>query len=274
MRKAGALAVAWALSLVAPPSGDSGKAGDTRGPADFKLVIAHYGVRKEPVGKAELVVRNGSAYHFVSEPPLEVIIHDPAAQRLELLDLDRKVRSDITLKSLDAYQRKLRDAIAHSCEKLEAQGGRANLVASAMSRNLIDPRFHVSHDAASHEVRLTNPTVEVEARGEPEPDRARLSLIADSLAALAKLDAVRESQGVPPFSRLETLRALTVDHRLRPTETSFLFRLAGPPRKVRWTYRLVPELTGREVEAISRVDAMRARCHFVRFERYNRPQSN
>lgn len=280
MRNAGALAAVAVLGLVAASGAGPEAAGTTPTPAsastvpaNFKLVIGTYGTGKTPIRKAEMVFVKGRAYLFVSEPALEVIIHDPKAERLEVLDLNRKIRAEVTLKKLQTFQANLHDAIAAACAKREAQGGRANQVAAAMSRDLIDPRLAAAYDPQTHRLRLTNPTVEIDAQGEPEPDEARLALIGSSLAAVVQLEMLRDPQGIPPFARLDALRVLTSEHRLRPTEMTFLYRLAGPPRKLRWTYRLVPELTDREVEAISRVQMMRDRCVLTRFERYERPRA-
>ena len=43
---------------------------------------------------------------------------------------------------------------------------------------------------------------------------------------------------------------------------------AGPPRKLRWTYRLVPALTDRERDAIAKVDRMRSAARFLPYDRY------
>ena len=65
-------------------------------------------------------------------------------------------------------------------------------------------------------------------------------------------------------------RALIIDHHLRPAELAYTYRLAGPPRKHRWTYRLVDTLTSRELEALNRVARLRAAPKFIPFDRYER----
>ncbi|WP_406701013.1 hypothetical protein V5E97_19695 [Singulisphaera sp. Ch08] len=264
-----AIAIAAVLALGA--SGENEPATSRPGPiipADYKLVIAVYGVAKEPISKTQLVVHKGRAFLFNPGPPLEVIIHDPSAERLEMVDLKRKIRSEITFKKLDEYTIKLHDAIAAASAKREALGGKGNQVMAAMSRDLIDPHFTNSYDAATHRLRMTNPSIEVEARGEPEVDEARWASIHSILVALTKMDAVRNPQEIPPFSKLEALHGLMVDHRLRPTELSFIYRLAGAPQKLRWTYQLEPSLTKRETEAIATVEAIHGLCRFARFSRY------
>ena len=241
-------------------------------PADFKIVVAMYGARKVPIATAELVARHGLVFQFNSDAPAEVIIHDPSAGRIELLDLDRMVQTSRSRAALDAARDRLRQVIASAIEERERAGGRANRVAAGMSRDPIDPHFATSFDARANHLRLTNPSVEVDAFGAPEGDPARLALVSSTLTSALTLDAARNPEQIPPFTRLEALRALTADRQLRPTEMSFLYRLAGPPRKLRWTYRLVPSLTGRELEALARIDRLREKAPRVPYERYPHPK--
>jgi len=208
-------------------------------PADFKLSIAFYGVRKEPITTAELVVHSGIAYHFARDEPGEVVMFDPSAARLELLDLDRGVQSEIMLTKLDEKVAVLHRAITEAIRKHEEAGTRADRVSAEMSRALIEPKLAETNDPASDHLRLTNSVVTVDATGEPESQVVRLALIDSTLTGLIKLAAVRDPKAIPPFVRLDALHILTGGKHLRPTEMSFLYRLAGPPRKHRWTYRLV-----------------------------------
>jgi hypothetical protein len=237
-------------------------------PDDFKIVVAMYGIRKEPIMTAELVVRRGRVFQFNSDAKAEVIIHDPPTERIELFDMDRMVQTDLTWKMLDEAADRLRKAIAQAIEKREKEGGRANRVSAAMSRNLTDPNFLITFDSKANHLRLTNPSVEVDAFGVPDRDAARLQIVASTLASSIKLESARSVEHIPPFPRLETLKFLIADHHLRPTEATFLYRLAGPPQKLRWTYRLVPNLTERELEALSRINRLREKASHLRYERY------
>ena len=111
--------------------------------------------------------------------------------------------------------------------------------------------------------------MEVEASGEPDGDPARRALVISALTALAKLDAARDPAALPPFARLEAIAALDRDG-MRPTEMSLLYRLAGPPTRDRRTYRLSEPPTPAELQALVRVDLMRAKAAPLRFEKYER----
>jgi hypothetical protein len=196
------------------------------------------------------------------------MIIDPANSRLLLLDLERQIQTEVTSKKLDETVGRSHDSTRALVERQEKSKTRAERIAAAMSRDLIDPQFEAKFDPNSRRLRLTNASVEVEALGEPEPDHARLNVIVNCLAAVAKLSTLRDPENLPPFVRLEALRTMTAEHQLRPTEMSFIFRLSGPPKKLRWTYRVVPELSAREREALERIDQMRSAARFVRYEKY------
>jgi hypothetical protein len=248
--------------------GASGQPGPSAPVADFKLSIALYGVRKEPLASAEMVVRRGVGYQFVSDTREEVQIFDPGGSRITLLDLKRKVETEIGWAQLDANLARQRRAVAAAIEQREASDRRADRLAATMSRHLIDPHFDARYDPSISRLVLTNPTVEVEADGEPDSDPARLALVERLLTATAKLGALRDPEGIPPFTRIEALERLAETHHLRPTSVSMLFRLNGPPQRLRWTFRLVPELTAREREAIARVDRLQVECRLVPYRRY------
>jgi hypothetical protein len=271
MRKLVVAAVALAIVLGAllPITVGAG-APDPKPQADFKLLISLYGTGKEPVSRAELLTHNGRSYQFLALelPQEEVIVHDPGSARMELIDIRRRVRSEVAFKQLDAYQAKLHNAVAAACAKREKEGGKANLVAAAMSRDLIDPRFSVAFDPALNRLRLTNPTVEIEAAGVPDLNRERLAVLEEALLSLIRLGALREPQAIPPFPRLEAVKTLISGHHLLPSEISSLYRLTGRPLKIRWTYEFVPTLTPRELKALSMINALRDRCRFVRFDAY------
>jgi hypothetical protein len=239
-------------------------------PADFKLAIAFYGIRKEPITSAELIVRSGTAYYFASESPEEIVIINPTNRRIELLDLERKIQAEMPFARLEEKQKALHRAIAGAIQQQEEAGGRSNRVSAEMSRALNDPALAETYDPATSRVQLQNSAVTVDATGAPEPDAARLTLIDTALGSLIQLASARDAEAIPPFIRLDALHALTVGHHLRPTELAFTYRLAGPPRKHRWTYQLVESLTARELLALDRVARLRTNTPFVPFERYER----
>jgi hypothetical protein len=54
----------------------------------------------------------------------------------------------------------------------------------------------------------------------------------------------------------------------RLVEVTYLYRLAGPPTKLRWTFQVVPELSDRERGAPGQLDRIRAKTPFIKFVEY------
>lgn len=240
--------------------------------ADFKLVIEEFGVRKEPVGTAEMIVHDGRVYQFITRPGLEVVLYEPSADRVEIVDVTRKLRTEVALKKIEALRETRRQPLASRNRAGDGAEAKESPSTSSTS-DLIHQPLAVSFDDRSRRLRMANRAFEIEATGEPEPDRDRLALIAKALVALEKVSALRDPRPIPPFPTLEAIRTLAEGHRLRPAEITVLYRLSGPPMKGRWAYRFTPTLTGREVEALARVHAVMARSRFVRLEEYKDRQS-
>ena len=236
-------------------------------PADFKIRVASFGLGREPVSTEEIVVRRGRAYVFPSDSR-EVVIIEPAGGRVDLLDVGRKVQAEVTFRALDESLAKVKVTMTEAAEAREKAGGRGNVLEARMTRDLIEGGLKLAEGPGPHQFRLANPAVEVDASGEPEVDAPRLAMVAVTLGTIARLGAYRVPNDLPPFAEVEAIAALTGGRRLRPTELSYLYRLAGPPKKFRRTYRLVPTLTEREVEAIARVDRLREVAPSLRYEKY------
>lgn len=241
-------------------------------PADFKQVIKLFGLRKDPLATADLVFHRGMAYQFIRAIPNEVMMIDLARQRVLLVDLKQKRQTEVTGRRLDAEVERLHRELADVVDRQEKQGGRAERLAGEIGHNVVDPGFVETFDKSNRTLRLVNPNVQVDIHLEPEPDVVRGRVILACMAAVARLTAIRDPEGFPPFVRLATTRALLRYTEYRPTEISTVLRLAGPPTKLRWTYEFVPQLTEREVEAIRRISAVRVDMPFVGLEEYEQGQ--
>jgi hypothetical protein len=241
--------------------------GPPTAPSDFKIQVGEFALKKEPVTTSEVVVREGRAYVFPADSK-EVIVIEPARKRVELVDVGRRVRAEVTFEMLDESLDKVKAGLRKAVETREKQGGRGNLLEARMTRDLFESKLVLTESPKGHRVRLTNPAIEVDADGEPELDAPRLAMVAVVLESIAKLGAFKVPGDLPPFAELEAIAALTGDRKLRPTELTYLYRLNGPPRKFRRTYRLVPTLTDREVEAIGRVEKLREVAPLLRYGQY------
>jgi hypothetical protein len=235
--------------------------------------VGEFGIQADPISTSEVVALDGKVYQFTAESS-EVVIIDVARKVVELFDLQHRMQTELALGDIDAMVVKIKEAIGRAIAKRESEGGRANRVAAQMSRDLIEPKFTrvATAKAEASKVRLTNPSVEVDATGEPDADPARLALVRLILETVAKLGAYQDPNDLPPFAELAAIGVLVEEKHLRPTELAFLYRLAGPPKKFRRTYRLVPSLTEREKESIGKIEVARKAAPVLRYEQYRQKQ--
>ena len=159
----------------------------------------------------------------------------------------------VTAKQLNAFLRELYDDSDKIVSIEEKSKSRSDRVSGEISRPLIDPNFEETLDEKAHSLTLKNRSVTVEMKGEVETDDARRDAYASCLTAVTALGAMRDPDLIPPFTRLEAFKAMMMKHKLRPVEITFVYRLAGSPKKMRIDYELVTKLSDREIEAIARI---------------------
>jgi hypothetical protein len=238
--------------------------------AEFKLAIAFRARGSDLVDSAEYVAIGGRVFQY-SAKSQEIVVVDPKATQIELLDLARHVQARVRFDTLDRHMISLRKGINAKAMERENEGNRAGRLAAAMARDLLAhdpaPRF----DASTKRLTLHNPHVQVDAAGVADADRGRLDLIRTALETTIRLSSFREPQGLPPFARLEAIDDLMGRRRLRPTEIVATYRLQGPPDKYTWTYRLDPKVTARDREGIARLDIFRSRVPLITFAEYENP---
>ena len=256
------------LPLAAFGTGVDGPPPQARTVKDFKLEVALKGAGETPLSSATIVVAAGVAYQFVTAAKEEVQVVDVGRSLVQLVDLRRKVWTEVSAADLHAGLERLRASIGKAADRRDASGSRADRLAASMSRDLAATTFTTTFDPDARRLKLSNASVEVDALGEPEPDAARLSYVRDLLALTAELSAYRDPANIPPFARLAAVDGLARGHALRPVEVSLLYRLSGPPRRLKWTYRVVPDLTGREREAVDLVVRLRASAPFLPYRQY------
>ena len=252
----------------APPAAAPATAPAPAGPT-FRFAIQQFDAGKKPIGRGEVIASRGRLY-YIEKSSNEVAIVEPARKSIHLVDIKLGLAADLSYGDLDSgiaanreEHRKAVEAHAHS----KARGERID---AEIRRDMTDPRFRVGYDEPSHMLRLSNPTAQVERRGEPDGDPARLAAIAEALGTLAKLRSYRDPDNLRHFVEVEAVSALVDGRKLRPIEMTYLFRLAGPPEKHRWTYSLAPEVTEEDRKGLDLIEVRLLRARHVPFDRYDR----
>lgn len=267
MRLSIALIVLLPVLPVAPSFSE-----DTKAPTshDFRLSVKLRDVAAGPATEAEMIGYQGRILQMI-DGRSELILIDPIARRIEVLNLDRKCIARISFDRLDAEVAAYKSRLQTTVDKLAVSTHRADKLNAAKTGDLLTPKGKLIYDKALHTLRRVGETTEAEARGVPDRDADRLALIRASLTSLIKLDTYRSPEKVPPFVQLQAIDALITEHRLRPTEMSFLYRLNGPPIRFLWTYKLTPGLAATDLELLTKLQEFRRNAALIDFDAYDRP---
>ncbi len=105
--------------------------------------------QSQPQSQGVTIFRAGLVYDFLNEPP-EVIVFDKAQKRFILLDITRRVRSEISTDDVLAVVDRVKQRLA----------GHPN----PNSRWLVDPSFDESFDRAKAELTLKSDTITYRAQ--------------------------------------------------------------------------------------------------------------
>lgn len=256
---------------VAPPAASTAPAQAASATPEFKFVWAATGVGDDPMSVYQMLTSHGKVYEFRDSPKQEVIVYDMSQKVIHLIDLKLKAKARITYAELDQRLATLKRESIESAEELEKKKDRADRVAGALKRIVVEPNLREAVDEDGHRLRLTNSSIEIEARGEHDDNPARFEILKEYLTEAVKLRTIRLPDDLRQFTEIETLALVLEKQKLRPTEISFLFRLAGRPRKLRAIYRLEPEIPEKERQNLAAVDAIlnspKATMTLDRFER-------
>jgi hypothetical protein len=236
-------------------------------PADFRVSVALKEATTDQGISAEWLAYKGRVLEII-DGRHELILIDPIARRVELLDLNRKRIARISFDRLDAELAAHKARLQRTVDKLATSSERADKIKAAKTADLLNPAGSLTYDVKSHTLRRTGKTSEVVATGAPDGDSGRLEMIRLSLAYLVKLDTYRAPEKLPPFVQLHAINALIQDHHVRPTEISLLFRLNGPPIRFRWTHVMTPSLTAKDVELWTKLDNFLKTANVMDFDAY------
>lgn len=269
------MSTALFLLAAAPLGGDDPPKAPAPAPASapagpaFRLAFQHFEAEKQPVGSGEMIANRGKVY-YVEKDSQEVTIVDPSRKAIHLIDLKLGITADLPYADLDAEVDANRAEQRKIAEEHARSKSRGERVDAEMRRDMAESRFQSRFDEATRTLRLSNASAQVEARGEPEADAARLAAVSEALRAVAKLRAFRDPDNLRHLVEVEAITALVDGRKLRPAEMTYLFRLTRGPEKYRWTFLLIPEVNDDTVAAIDLIEGRLAKSRRVPIGRYDR----
>lgn len=232
--------------------------GGLAGGQEFRIENAVYvGNSQDPVARSTTVFSGGRVYDFLNKPA-EITVFDPAGGRFMLLDVSRKMRTELPTTRVQAFTARLRKwAAAQSDPALQF---------------LADPQFVVRYDGPSGQLDLESRwmtyRVKTMAASEALADQYR-----EFSDWYAQLNTMLNPGTRPPFGRLK-LNELLHEHSRIPLEVLLETRsghgLLARPTRVRTEHQLVDQLAEADRDRLAQTDQFLAMFQAVDFSEYQR----
>jgi len=235
----------------------SGVLGDAEDRSGFRIenkVFADN--QKEPQAESTTIFFRGVVYDYLKKPA-EVTVFDKSRGRFVLLDIGRRVQTEINTQKIMAFTEALRKlAVGHSDPFVQFLG---------------DPKFEEQFDETAGELTLSSPwmtyrisTVAVESPTVAEQYR-------EFSDWYARLNTLLRPGARPPFARLLVNAALQ-KRQLFPIETELTIRLKKgfPPKRkvIRSEHQFIRRLVESDRDRVAQTDQFMAIFKEVSFDEY------
>jgi len=202
--------------------------------ADFRIENKVFvGTEKEPAVESVTIFKAGVVYDYLADPA-EVTVFDPSRQRFLLLDVARRLKTELPL-----------ETVSKGIEELKTRGTASE---DPRLRFFCDPKFDEKTDEESGEQVFTSPWVEYRVTSRAIEDRDVAKQYRQFADWHAKLNAFLRPGSPPPFARLLVNEALVQREVVPENVTVTLVRKQGLVTK-RTTLRSQHRLSRRLLES-------------------------
>lgn len=205
---------------------------------DFRVVNEVFvGNQKEPASRSVTIFHQGVFYDFLTAPQ-EVLVFDPAHDRLVLLDLERRIRTELNTTQIEQFSQR--------------QKQWASQQPDALLRFFGAPQFSEQFDEVRGELILSSPwlTYRILLADAPSPAVCQdYRLFCDWMA---RLSALLKADARPPFARL-LLNEAIARHKAIPREVTLSIARSSlplPPQVLRSTHRFYSDVVGPELDRV------------------------
>jgi hypothetical protein len=163
--------------------------------ADFRLENKVYSEnQKDATSRSTTIFNEGMVYDFMQDPE-ETIIFDKAGGKFTMLDMKRKIKTELTTKDISDFSQKLKKwAAEQSDPQVKFMGA---------------PKFEEKFDATARKMTLSSPSMTYQVATGPADDKSDIPRqYGDFSAWLAQLNAMLTPGGRLPFPRVELALAM------------------------------------------------------------------
>ncbi|NBW86417.1 MAG: hypothetical protein EBR23_06210 [Planctomycetia bacterium] len=218
----------------------------------------------EPVARSLTVFRDGVAWDFLELSPVdaagteafsvrEIVLHDPARERVVVIDPARHVKTEIGFIRLERLSVSLANWARTTDDKLVRWAG--------------GPDFAGGFSETEAGLELVGPRVRYAVAHVPAPSPAAAAAYRTFADKAILLKALLHPGGIPPFPRLAVNRRLEAAGAL-PAEVTLeidtrAMPLAGRPERLRCVHRIHPRLLGGDLDRVQDAEAHMAASETV-----------
>lgn len=229
---------------------------------------------QEPIAKSLTLFRNGLAWDFLERPVTadteddaatsdEIVLHDPARERVVVVDPDRNLKTQIDAIRLERLSVSLASWARKADDRLVRWAG--------------GPDFGDGIKEQKSQLELVGPRVRyaVEFTAAPSPEAAREYRRFADTAMLLK--ALLHPGGIPPFPRLAINRRVSAADGIPTAVTleidSRVAMVGGRPQVLRSVHKVHPRLLAGDLQRIEDAEARIAVAESVDLAAFMEPAS-
>lgn len=221
----------------------------------------------EPVARSLTIFRDGLAWDFLDGPepgqPVEIILHDPARERVVVIDAARNVKTEIDRLRLERLSVSLAAWARRSDDRLVRWAG--------------GPGFDEGCREQDHSLELTGPRARylVDFVAAPSVDAAETYRQFADTALLLK--ALLHPGGIPPFPRLAINKRIAAAGGIPESVTLEIDTrtalLGGRSQVLRSVHKVHPRLLAADLQRVEDAEARVAVAEAVDVATYAEPKS-
>jgi hypothetical protein len=251
------------LCAVAMAAGGRCATGIAAGGDDFRIENEIFvGAEKEPRIRSTTIFHAGVVYDYL-EDPAEVTIFDRDHGRFVLLDLTRRIKTELTSKRVLEFTERLKQwSLGQSDPFLRFLG---------------DPHFEAKFDESSGELSFTSPWITYRLTTVDLDKEAVSRQYHDFSDWYCRLNTMLNPGARPPFARMTVNSALEQRHQfpravhltIKPSESLLAKRLT-----VRSQHRLIGQLVESDRKRVAQTDQFMAMYTSVDFRDYQRKMTD
>jgi hypothetical protein len=236
-----------------------GPAGATRG-EDFRVDNAVYsGDQKEPSSQSTTIFSGGVVYDCL-KTPAETVVFDKTTGQFVLLNLTRRVRTELSTGEVSAFIEWLQPVAAKSKDPLV--------------KFLAEPKFQ-EQSSQTGELSLSSPLISYRLALVPEANPSVVEQYHEFCDWYARLKVRLVPGSLPPFGRLKVNAAIAQQHAL--VSQVLLTVNAGKGSKARTTvrseHRLVRPLEPADLQQVAQAREFMGSFKLLGFDQYRKIES-